>query len=144
MEEDPQGGNCTPADGSPGGPAIETPGLFRPPYRTDFSWEDSEPNVSSIFFGTLNDPAIDRVEVVRRDQAGPTTQIAAKVITVSGALLERVRDVDKTSRHSAWAVRGSSKSKPRVAFVRVSRKPIRHHHRDVCASDRVNVHWPQS
>jgi hypothetical protein len=86
------GGNCTRADGSasPGGSAFQTPGLFRPPYRTDFSWEDSEPNVSSIFFGILNDPAIDRVEVVRRDQAGPTTQIAAKVITVSGALLERV------------------------------------------------------
>jgi hypothetical protein len=86
------GGNCTRADGSlsPGGSAFQTPGLFRPPYRTDFSWEGSEPNVSSIFFGILNDPAIDRVEVVRRDQAGPTTQVAAKVITVSGALLERV------------------------------------------------------
>jgi hypothetical protein len=85
------GGNCTEADGSMSGPsAFQTPGLFRPPYLTDFSWEDSEPNVSSILFGILNDPAIDRVEVVRRDQAGPTTQIAAKVITVSGALLERV------------------------------------------------------
>jgi hypothetical protein len=86
------GGNCTPADGSgaPGEAAFQTPGLFRPPYRTDFSWEDSEPNVSSILFGILNDPAVDRVEVVRRDQAGPTSQIPAKVITLSGALLERV------------------------------------------------------
>jgi hypothetical protein len=86
------GGNCTRADGStsPGESAFQTPGLFRPPYRTDFAWEDSEPNVSSILFGILNDPAIDRVEVVRRDQAGPTSQIPAKVITLSGALLERV------------------------------------------------------
>ena len=85
------GGHCTRADGSTSGPtAFQTPGLFRPPYRTGFAWEDSEPNASSILFGILNDPAIDRVEVVRRDQAGPTSQIPAKVITLSGALLERV------------------------------------------------------
>ena len=97
IEAKGSGGNCTPADGSgsPGGAAFETPGLFRPPYApntkpADFAFDRAEPNAPAIFFGILNDPAIDRVEVVRRDQDGSTSQIPVKVITVSGGLLERV------------------------------------------------------
>jgi hypothetical protein len=55
---------------------------------------------------------------------------------------KRVRDVDATSRHSAWAVRGGSKSKPREAFVKVPKKIIYRHHRRAfaCANDAVNVY----
>jgi hypothetical protein len=55
---------------------------------------------------------------------------------------KRVRDVDTTSRHSAWAVMGRSNSKPREAFVKVSKKIIYRHHRRAfaCANDAVNVY----
>jgi hypothetical protein len=96
IEAKGQGGNCTQANGSgsPGEAAFQTPGLFRPPYApgtkpTD-SFDPAEPNAPAILFGILNDPAINRVEVVRRDQHGSTSQLPVEVIDLSGALLERV------------------------------------------------------
>ena len=55
---------------------------------------------------------------------------------------KRLRDVDTTSRHHAWAVNGKSKSKPREAFVKVPKKIIYRHHRRAfaCANDAVNVY----
>jgi hypothetical protein len=104
IEAKGQGGNCTRADGSgsPGGAAIETPGLFRPPYApgtkpADLSFDPAEPDAPAILFGILNDPTVDRVEVVRRDRDGSTSQLPVEVIDLSGKLLERVGETGPVS-----------------------------------------------
>ena len=48
----------------------------------------------------------------------------------------RVRDTDRTGRHSDWALKGRSKKEPRAAYVVVARRPIRFRgRRTVCGSE---------
>ena len=56
---------------------------------------------------------------------------------------KRVRDVDTTSRHHAWAVNGKSKSKPREAFVKVPKKIIYRHGRRAfaCTNEQKTVYF---